>query len=299
MASFTALPLWLIRIISVFPVSGLVGGDHFAVGSNISGAIKALANVLTLGGWYFYDVVYVLSSDDVVNKGFSVPFFENFEFAKGAVTKTLNPGMAQVVGTIAKAMFILIMFSVAVFSWISYSSSSGMWQNLFIALGSISGCIGLLMLMQVGWSFYSSFKTGVMSAAAAATAGLPLGLTSIMNLKKTNNNSNTAENDPKEPSTPAKDPSPSAKNSSTPAENDPKEPSPSAQTGGGGRKSLQAIAEEILVQRKTDEMPTESLVFIGILVAVALGGITYAVFKYQKQSKVKKEDEDASDTDGV
>jgi cobalamin biosynthesis Mg chelatase CobN len=181
-----------------------------------------------------------------------------------------------------------------------------MWQNLFIALGSISGCIGLLMLMQVGWSFYSSFKTGVMSAAAAATAGLPLGLTSIINPKKTNNNSNTAENDPKDPSpsaknssTPAKNSSTPAKNSSTPAENDPKEPSPSAQTGGGGRKSLQAIAEEILVQRKTDEMPTESLVFIGILVAVALGGITYAVFKYQKQSKVKKEDEDASDTDGV
>jgi hypothetical protein len=76
-------------------------------------------------------------------------------------------------------------------------------------------------------------------------------------------------------------------------------PGPAPVQAGGGRKSLQTIAEEMLVQRKANEMPTESLIFMGILLVIAVGGITYAVFQAKKQSKAKKEDEDASDTDRV
>jgi hypothetical protein len=248
------IPLWLLRVLSVFPLSGFVGADHFVVGSNLTGGAKAILNILTLGSWYFYDLIYVLSSDDVVTQGFNLPFFESMPIAKGMVTEKALAGMEKTVTTISRVLFVVIMFTVAFFSWKGSSNMTGGWHSLLLAAAYISGGIGVLI---IAMSFYSMY-TGMKSKVDNITNTLTNPLSIINGL-----------------------------------------PGPAPVQAGGGRKSLQTIAEEMLVQRKANEMPTESLIFMGILLVIAVGGITYAVFQAKKQSKAKKEDEDASDTDRV
>jgi len=254
-------PLWLMRLLAVFPLSGLVGADHFLVGSNLTGAAKALINIITLGSWYFYDVVYVLSSDDLLKVGYTMPFFENIEFGKGMVTETLMPGMEQTVGNISKVLFILSMLTVAFYTWIASSHTTGGLRTVFTWTAFVSGGIGLLMLLISLYSLYVKLKSNVTNLTS-----LTSNLTSIRSFL----------------------PNPAI----------PKTSLLTAQKGGGRKiASLQEIAEEMLDTRKSNELPSESLLFMGILLTIALGGISYAGFYYQKQSKAKKDETSRISTD--
>jgi hypothetical protein len=66
----------VLAVLAVFPLTGLLGLDHYYMRSPLTATIKTLMNVLTLGLWYFYDVGQVLTESDHVKKyGYSVPFF--------------------------------------------------------------------------------------------------------------------------------------------------------------------------------------------------------------------------------
>jgi hypothetical protein len=255
------------------------------VGSNLTGAAKALLNILTLGSWYFYDVVYVMSSKDVVTHGFTLPFFEGMPIAQGMVTEKVLAGMEKTVGTISKVLFIIIMFTVAFFSWTGSSNTSGGWKTALTWSAIISGGIGILMIFMSLYSLYISIKAKVANVAGSVTGLIP-GVAA--------------------PAVPAVPGAPAV-------------PGVPGLAGlipqlGGGRKttSLQTIAQEMLDKRKANELPSESLLFMGILLTIALGGIAYAVFHYQKESKAKQDEasrirtdtgtelgEDVSDTDGI
>ena len=78
------IPLWLYRSLAGFPVTGLLGIDHLAVGSVETGFTKLLVNLLTLGSWYVYDMMYSINQDAVINVGLKIPFLE---------TVSVKPGM--------------------------------------------------------------------------------------------------------------------------------------------------------------------------------------------------------------
>ncbi len=67
-------PYWTLILATV--VFGFFGLDHFWLRSPLSGMIKAVVNVLTLGMWYFYDVIQIATEQERVQKyGLSAPVF--------------------------------------------------------------------------------------------------------------------------------------------------------------------------------------------------------------------------------
>lgn len=71
-----SIPVWLYRLLAIFPATGLVGVDHFAIGSKYTGMAKAFVNLLTFGSWYVYDILQSLDGKKIVEEGLSIPFVE-------------------------------------------------------------------------------------------------------------------------------------------------------------------------------------------------------------------------------
>ncbi len=64
----------ILRVLSIFPLTGLLGLDHIYLRSPFSALLKTIFNILTLGLWYFYDMAQVLSEPERVKKfGMSYP----------------------------------------------------------------------------------------------------------------------------------------------------------------------------------------------------------------------------------
>lgn len=82
------IPLWLLKWLTVFPFTGFLGLDHFALGSQFTGMTKLLVNMFTLGSWYAYDIVQVYFRADLNQKGFRTPFIENGSVGKNTIATT-------------------------------------------------------------------------------------------------------------------------------------------------------------------------------------------------------------------
>jgi hypothetical protein len=80
------IPLWLLKWLTVFPFTGFLGFDHFALGSQFTGMTKLLVNMFTLGSWYAYDIVQVYFRNDLSEKGYRSPFFENGSVGKNNIS---------------------------------------------------------------------------------------------------------------------------------------------------------------------------------------------------------------------
>ncbi len=67
-------PYWTLIVATI--LFGFFGLDHFWLRSPLSGIIKALTNIFTLGLWYFYDIIQVVTEQDRVQRyGLSAPVF--------------------------------------------------------------------------------------------------------------------------------------------------------------------------------------------------------------------------------
>jgi hypothetical protein len=65
-------PYWTLMVATV--VFGFFGLDHFWLRSPLTGLMKLVANFLTLGFWFFYDIIQVFRDADAVKKyGLSIP----------------------------------------------------------------------------------------------------------------------------------------------------------------------------------------------------------------------------------
>lgn len=68
------LPYWVFLLFTVFPLTGFFGIDHLLFKSPSTAFTKGLINIVTLGLWYFYDILQAFNDREFIEKyGFSKP----------------------------------------------------------------------------------------------------------------------------------------------------------------------------------------------------------------------------------
>ncbi len=147
----TNIPLWLYRLLAIFPLSGMIALDHFALGSKYSAFAKSLLNVVTFGSWYVFDALQSLDGKRVTQKGISIPFYGQTEIGKGKIVEGFGVGGAQ------NILNILFTLTAAALFFISYffKDAPGFLGKLStVAMGiSLPATIGI-----GGFSIKSAFK---------------------------------------------------------------------------------------------------------------------------------------------
>ena len=65
-------PYWTLMLITV--IGGFVGADHFLIRSPVTGILKLIVNMMTMGAWYVYDIIQIYKDRESVQKnGLSIP----------------------------------------------------------------------------------------------------------------------------------------------------------------------------------------------------------------------------------
>jgi len=183
MNNLPPFPLWLFQLLSTFPITGLLGVDHMAIGSSLTGFTKLFLNIFTLGSWYFYDIIQVYNTENLRDKGLNIPFLEWGNIGAGRIDDTKSKeltksskswlyllitllfGSAYYITTFfltkktdtlsialrfASSLFMFVFIGLALFTAFSFSSPSmnlfkiPTYQNSNQALGNLYSTTGII-----------------------------------------------------------------------------------------------------------------------------------------------------------
>ena len=145
-------PLWLFRLLSTFPVTGILGIDHMAIGSTFTGFAKLFVNIFTLGSWYAYDIVQVYNTVNLRDKGLNIPFLESGKIGIGRIDDTPTKELTKSSKSWLYLLFTLI-FGLAYFVTTLFITKKT--DNLSTTLRFIST---LFMFIFIGLALFTAFN---------------------------------------------------------------------------------------------------------------------------------------------
>lgn len=98
-------PFWVLQVLSVFPLTGFLGLDHLYLRSPVTALAKAFVNIVSLGFWYFYDILqFTVDRETVKQYGASVPFYGPVGMGAGMF---LDPGETPETDAVAPWRFMI------------------------------------------------------------------------------------------------------------------------------------------------------------------------------------------------
>jgi hypothetical protein len=147
-----SLSYMVYTMLAIFPITGFLGMDHMYMRSPGTGLLKAIMNIITLGFWYFYDVVQAVTDQESVSEfGVSMPLYGPSGIGAGSF---LKEGEAKVQNgspgsflMFAFATFFLPFGIEYIFAG-DYGGFTGKFLMSFLGIGLVYGILNSLELLQ-------------------------------------------------------------------------------------------------------------------------------------------------------
>jgi hypothetical protein len=146
------IPVWVYRLLAIFPMTGMIGMDHFAIGSKETGMAKGLVNLLTFGSWYFFDIAQSLDATKVVEEGLAIPFYGQVGIGQGNFGEGLLGSKDPSVKFWLNIMFIFVGLSLAGIAGIFTTRPNPIGTTAKV----VAGTAGAITLSLIGMTVYSS-----------------------------------------------------------------------------------------------------------------------------------------------
>jgi len=157
-------PLWLYKYLAAFPVTGLLGLDHMAIGSTYTGLMKLLVNILTLGSWYAFDIVQVYNLKNIRTKGLGVPFFEYGGIGKDKIDDEPMHSMSKNTQLWLFVLFICLFGGIYYISTFFLSTSTDFISTCIYYFSTITFYITIALLAYTGFYFLFGKTTNAIPA---------------------------------------------------------------------------------------------------------------------------------------
>ena len=168
------IPLGLYRGLAAFPVTGLLGLDHFAAGSMETAFAKLLINLITFGSWYMYDMFYSIDGNAVLTQGLKVPFVEMVAVQAGRIDQN-----AQLTEKTKLFLYVLFTCIAGLLCGITYIFKANAIANIvMIVAGAATLAIGAYTAFQIRAYFINSMLS--MVPGGALLSKLPGGAGGLM-----------------------------------------------------------------------------------------------------------------------
>lgn len=165
------IPVWFYRALAYFPVSGLIGFDHYAAGSSRSAFAKLIVNLLTFGSWYFYDIIYSMDDKILENQGLMIPFFETILIDKRQIQSKDATGAPLNLDDTANAeFFVFITMILGTICGSLWGFNYNHDYRITIAAYVVTAFTGLSAVF-TAYMIYSAVKAAAIKAVAAAAGG--------------------------------------------------------------------------------------------------------------------------------
>ena len=130
-------PYWTLIVATI--LFGFFGLDHFWLRSPVSGIVKAIFNIFTLGLWYFYDIIQVVTEQERVQSyGLSAPVFGPLGIGAGMFTDRMTEGE-----TLGKSPFRYLLYVIMLFIPFTFGLE-------YVVAGDMGGA-GFKFLTSIFW----------------------------------------------------------------------------------------------------------------------------------------------------
>ena len=269
-SSYTLIPpfpLWLYKYLAVFPVTGLLGLDHFALGSYFTGLSKSFINLITLGSWYAYDIVQVYNSKNLRENGLHVPFIEMGSIGKGKIddepASIMSKNTKLWIYILILSLFLGVYFITTIF--ISYETDWISRTNYIISNITFYGSIGLAVFILY---YYLSAKTTNLFTSTATKTNAVTNLRESSGISQVGGPNNQVK---------------SLLNASLLSQSMGPTKSFFSAYGGGATNELTNIAQEVMNGGAKESFQH---IYFGLIIALIpiSGFIIYTLRKYKKSS---------------